>query len=272
MPKLKNRNLIGQTFGKLTVIESLGRLPIPNSQKRPFWLCNCSCGQTCEAREDALVSGRRTSCGECLGYFHKKHGATGTPEYTAWRGMYSRCHAPADKSYHNYGGRGITVCQEWQDSFQAFFDHIGPKPGKEYSVDRIDNNRGYEPGNVRWATSSQQNLNKRNIKVKPMEWTKADIGCYWNSGEFHISSQTVIKNGRRMLGKSGYMLTKNRHQIGIFKTLQAAQLAARYGICVVCGRSTHRIPNQQRPCCDRCEKTAPTAISCPGAFTTGIAR
>jgi len=72
-----------------------------------------------------------------------------------------RCHNPRNPSYHNYGGRGIFVAQEWRDDFLTFYAAIGDRPGPEYSLDRIDNNRGYEPGNVRWATIQMQSVNKR---------------------------------------------------------------------------------------------------------------
>jgi hypothetical protein len=75
--------------------------------------------------------------------------------------MKARCSARTGKSYENYGARGIKVCDEWRADFLAFFRHIGPKPGPEYSVDRIDNDGNYEPGNVRWATRSQQAVNQR---------------------------------------------------------------------------------------------------------------
>jgi hypothetical protein len=84
-----------------------------------------------------------------------------TPEYEAWCHMKSRCSRKADKAYPDYGGRGITVCDEWLSDFSAFLGHIGYRPGPEYSVDRKDNNRGYEPGNVRWATRTEQSNNRR---------------------------------------------------------------------------------------------------------------
>jgi len=82
-----------------------------------------------------------------------------TPEYQAWQNMRARCMNAAHPKYARYGGRGITVCPEW-DSFPAFFDHIGPRPSADHSLDRIDNERGYEPGNVRWATRREQQLNR----------------------------------------------------------------------------------------------------------------
>lgn len=75
--------------------------------------------------------------------------------------MLRRCHSPQDSRYKDYGARGIFVCEEWRQDFKAFYDHIGPRPGDEYSVERIRNNEGYKPGNVKWATPIEQNNNKR---------------------------------------------------------------------------------------------------------------
>lgn len=87
-----------------------------------------------------------------------------TPEYQAWLGMRSRCNNPKEKSWPDYGGRGIKVCDEWMNDFSAFYSHIGPKPTKSHTIDRINNDGDYEPGNVRWATRTEQNLNRRKYK------------------------------------------------------------------------------------------------------------
>ena len=84
-----------------------------------------------------------------------------TPEYRAWHNMKSRCNNPRDGAYKHYGGRGITVCQEWNDSFEAFIKYMGKKPSYELSLDRVANDAGYFPGNCRWATWTQQANNTR---------------------------------------------------------------------------------------------------------------
>lgn len=84
------------------------------------------------------------------------------PLYSTWRHMIDRCENPKDDSYYWYGARGISICAEWRNSFAAFVQYLGPKPSSEHTIDRIDNDGNYEPGNVRWATREQQNRNKRN--------------------------------------------------------------------------------------------------------------
>ncbi len=85
-------------------------------------------------------------------------------EYRAWYQMIYRCTNPKFPQWKDYGGRGISVCAEWRNSFTAFFEHVGPRPSPQHSFDRIDNDGNYEPGNVRWATRSQQNSNQRRTK------------------------------------------------------------------------------------------------------------
>lgn len=94
---------------------------------------------------------------------HKtKHGMDGTPTHRAWVSMLQRCMNPRNKNYPNYGGRGITVCAQWKD-FRAFLGDMGERPSPELSLDRIDNDGNYEPGNCRWATRSEQQRNKRRL-------------------------------------------------------------------------------------------------------------
>ena len=91
------------------------------------------------------------------------HGLSKTSEYSIWRSMLNRCHYPKYKEARYYSGRGITVCQRWRESFTAFLSDVGFRPSKRHSIDRIENDRGYEPGNVRWATLEEQARNRRNV-------------------------------------------------------------------------------------------------------------
>ena len=128
---------------------------------------HCVCGNVVLLRPRlALDEKKRTHCG-CKRDFgsHRRHGMRNSREYSSWMSMKMRCLDPKNKDYHRWGGRGITVCQEWIDTFEAFYAHIGPRP-KGTSLDRIDNLRGYDPGNVRWATLSEQQRNRR----RAYEW------------------------------------------------------------------------------------------------------
>jgi hypothetical protein len=93
-----------------------------------------------------------------------KHGQRYTPEYGIWRSMKCRCENPNDKKYYLYGGRGVSVAPSWRNDFTAFIRDIGPRPSRKHSIDRIDTNGNYEPGNVRWATITQQNRNARSVR------------------------------------------------------------------------------------------------------------
>lgn len=153
----------GKRFGRVVVVARAGSRG-PHS----LWSCVCDCGRLTYVTGTHLRSGHTTSCGCARADAYRTrnaematHGMTNTPEFGAWSQMKKRCLNPAHKSYPSYGGRGITVCEEWRDDFAAFFAHIGPRPSASHSLDRIRNDDGYMPGNVRWATRSVQMSNRR---------------------------------------------------------------------------------------------------------------
>jgi hypothetical protein len=119
-----------------------------------------------------MKKGLVKSCGclnsELAANRKRTHDKTGTVEWVAWCHAKQRCSDPGDKRWLDYGGRGIHVCDEWRDDFPAFLAHIGKKPSRHHSIDRIDVNGDYEPGNVRWATKIQQANNCRNNRR--IEW------------------------------------------------------------------------------------------------------
>lgn len=150
--------LTGRVFGKLTVLE---RSTDKNGQ--PAWLCKCTCGNEGVVAGGRLRYGRQDHFKCCQPHRNFIHGHAGygeTQEYRAWNNAKSRCFNPANKSYKDYGGRGITMCEEWRNSFPAFISHLGPCP-PNYMLDRINNEMGYQPGNCRWATRTTQNRNSR---------------------------------------------------------------------------------------------------------------
>lgn len=159
-------DLSGQRFNRL-MVTVIG----PRRGGKVMWNCVCDCGGLTLVRTGSLRAGKVGSCG-CLGremlavgcrpnsHRHAVHGKT-SQEYNAWCAMKRRCHCKSNASYHRYGDRGITVCPEWNRSFTAFLKDMGPKPSPEPSLDRINNEGNYEPGNCRWATRLQQARNRR---------------------------------------------------------------------------------------------------------------
>jgi len=164
-------NLIGETFGRLTVVSR----ETSTSAGKARWRCQCECGGETIVGTHTLRSGASRSCGclqtQIIRDLRTKHGGSAggerTKEYRAWLQVRRRCLSPNSAAFKNYGAKGISIDPEWAANFDAFLAHIGQAPSDKHTVDRIDNARGYEPGNVRWATSSAQNRNKRkNIYVR----------------------------------------------------------------------------------------------------------
>lgn len=166
-------NPIGEVFGRLTVVAEIARV---NPRKRQF-RCRCSCGVEVELNLNKLRSGHTRSCGclhtetiiknleKCPRNGAPKHGMNKSPEHRAWVHMKQRCSNKNKREWPHYGGRGIKVCEEWASSFLAFYDHVGQRPTEKHSLDRIDVNGNYEPGNVRWATQQEQVENTRVVRM-----------------------------------------------------------------------------------------------------------
>lgn len=159
-------DLTGQVFGKLTAVEYIPGKP------RGKWRCSCECGSESLVGASTLKAGATQSCGCSKGHYalgkpsFQRTGKSRTPEYTAWIRMRRSCYDSDYKDWERYGARGIQVCDQWKDDFVAFLEYIGPRPTPKHSIDRFPNNNGnYEPGNVRWATATEQGRNRRSSRL-----------------------------------------------------------------------------------------------------------
>lgn len=158
--------LQGRKFGRWSVLRYSHKV-----KGRKYWQCECTCGMVKPVREDGLLSGFSKSCGCLCGELAKArgmgkpvvftHGHSRTKEYEAWHGMIQRCHNSKNKDYHNYGRRGISVCERWRNSYENFFADMGKCPDARWSVNRKDNDKGYTPENCEWASPLAQTNNRR---------------------------------------------------------------------------------------------------------------
>jgi hypothetical protein len=161
-------DLTGRKFNRLFVEGFIGRHSIRGGKRRTYWRCICDCGNVIKADSSSIKNGQTKSCGcynlERTGNINRSHSLTKTPEYMAWINIKTRCHNIKNKNYPRYGGRGITVCDRWKDSFENFFVDMGKRPSTKHSIERRDNSKGYSPDNCSWETQKIQNNNKRNVR------------------------------------------------------------------------------------------------------------
>jgi len=158
---MRKIDLTGQRFGRLVVISE-------NTKKKKhdiYWWCQCDCGEITCAQGNNLKSGHKKSCG-CLSMESRtKHNFYKTNTYSTWQAMKSRCQNPKNRAFKHYGGRGISVCERWQD-FTAFLSDMGEKPSGK-CLERIDNDGNYCPENCKWETQIEQ---MHNIRCKGYSW------------------------------------------------------------------------------------------------------
>lgn len=195
----KVKDLTGKSFGRWKVekrdISYFGK------GVGAHWICECKCGMIKSVNGARLRCGRSKSCG-CLAFElsaerNYKHGFSRSATYRTWIRMRSRCNDENNPSYKNYGGRGIKVCARWENSFKAFFEDMRERPGNIFSIDRINNEGDYEPGNCRWSTAREQRNNSRQNRFICIDGTKKTI-AQW-SRYYGVSPSTAWMRLRRGL-------------------------------------------------------------------------
>lgn len=156
--------MLGKRCGHLTVVARA-----QSASRHAHWLCLCTCGRQSIVDGCNLRSGHTTSCGCRQGERSIVHGANRrgrrSPEYSVWAGMRARCFNENSPSFKDYGGRGISVCDRWND-FETFLLDMGPRPTKKHTIERRNNNEGYSPDNCMWATKDVQARNRRARKLR----------------------------------------------------------------------------------------------------------
>lgn len=174
---------VGDVFGRWTVTRS--------ERVASRVACRCSCGTEKEVNIYNLIAGKSISCGCSLAENSgaRTHGLSKTPEYQIWKAMKARCYSVKHKNYAEYGGRGIKLCAEWVDDAAAFIAHVGNRPSESHSIDRIDCNGDYDPGNCRWVTQQAQMRNTRRSHIIEYDGRKMTIA---ELADIAVVSETTL--------------------------------------------------------------------------------
>lgn len=214
---------IGEKFGRLTVLGAVHRGQ--GRAGRYEWICRCDCGKMRIVKQHALKSGHTQSCGcynqERVSQTHRRHRRSYTTAYVNWANMLQRCGNPKHPSYSRYGGRGITVCDRWK-TFENFYADMGERPSPNHSIDRKDNDKGYSPGNCRWATRTEQLLNTRRSIAKRARETGAAIMTSTDHAETS-RELLAIRKRHGALTPIGHRCSNLLEMIPIFKTAAGDQ-------------------------------------------------
>lgn len=192
------KDLSGRTFGLWSVVSRA-----PNKGSRTAWICRCACGSISSVASVHLMQGKSSSCGCSKAKAgaaspNYRHGGSSSRLYQIWAGMIQRCTNPRHKSFPDYGARGIAVCAEWREDFGAFAAHVG-EPPKGCSIDRIDNGRGYEPGNVKWALPIAQSRNRRGrhvVVIRGQSMPLAEAVEKYGNGTKYSTAHNRLKRGQ----------------------------------------------------------------------------
>lgn len=191
-------DMAGKQYGRWTVMAFDQR-----KSKASYWFCKCSCGTEKSINGQSLRRGLSRSCG-CLNdevrpTNNLTHGHTrnheATPEYNCWLHIKSRCYRETNKCFHRYGGRGITVCDRWLESFENFLADMGERPSDGHSIDRIDPDGNYEPSNCRWATYQEQNRNRRSNRMISLNGEEVPLveACERLNVDYHLVRDRVLR-------------------------------------------------------------------------------
>ena len=208
---MKENNLIGKKFGKLTAVANGKR----NNGK--YYVCKCDCGNIKEIYGGSLINGSTKSCG-CLWEEtnrewienHTKYTNKQKDIYEIWTGMKQRCYNPRAFGYEYYGGKGVGVCKRWKDSFDNFYKDMGPRPSNKHSIDRIDNNTDYSPNNCRWANSKEQSRNKESNVILELNGERKTLTDW--AKELNIKRHTLYSRKRRGLSDKEILTAVHREK------------------------------------------------------------
>lgn len=182
----------GDRYGLWTIVGNSDEL-VPLKSRV---LCKCCCGQERPVLARSLFYGKSKSCGCLQRASVSRHGKFGSRVYRIWQSMKSRCFNKTHMNYHRYGGRGISVCDEWRNSFDAFYRHMGDPPSESHSIDRFpDADGNYTPGNCRWATPCEQRENQPDVVFITCNGKTMTIGQW--SRESGINQSTIRSRIRR---------------------------------------------------------------------------
>ncbi len=187
-------DITGQKFGRLTVESYLGN-------RR--WLCLCECGNQKDVHKNNLAYGSVKSCG-CLRREGNatKHGFHGTKAYNSWCSIKKRCTNQNDPLYSSYGGNGISLCDDWLNDPKAFCEYVGAAPSNKHLIDRIDNRKGYEPGNVRWVDNFEQANNKTNnvkIEFQGQKFSSISDFIRWLAPQLNVNKASLQRELQKVI-------------------------------------------------------------------------
>ena len=215
----KKLDLNGKVFGRLVVIREDNKRSNSGDVK---WVCSCTCGKEVSIIAASLKSGHTQSCGCFRKEKMTSHGLHKHPLYRVYMDMKSRCNNKKDTGYARYGGKGVSVCDRWQESFENFYEDVEENYMQDLQLDRIDNDKGYSKENCRWVTHSQNQMNKgasknSSSKYKGVHWDKkaskwmGQIGFNGNSiylGYFTCEKEAALaynKKAKELFGKYAYL-------------------------------------------------------------------